>query len=283
MYKNRKLTYGILILWIGASLTILGFIKSEYIEKEKMFTEEESKGVALNFVKNSPTYQFDGIENSIEHINTLYPDMPYTWEFIFEFRCRHAGYGNRSGKMLAQVITPHTAHIIVKKDRVISATLDGKWNIMTQKSLEKEKYCVKNGTDKKLSLSEAKEIARNSECGKKGNLENKYSCNENSGTWWIDLDIEKEGCNPACVVDVSTKQAKINWRCTGLITEEFCGWSTKGNCSSNSDCIKGGCSSQVCQSRNEEPVTTTCEYRECYSAEKYGLSCKCIDNKCQWS
>jgi len=63
---------------------------------------------------------------------------------------------------------------------------------------------------------------------------------------------------------------------------EFCGTSTNGQCAVDSDCIEGGCSGQVCQSKNEEPVITTCEYRDCYNAENYGKVCGCIDNKCQW-
>ena len=71
-------------------------------------------------------------------------------------------------------------------------------------------------------------------------------------------------------------------KCLPLTEEEFCGWSTNKSCISDSGCISGGCSGQVCQSKNEEGVITTCEYRDCYSAEKYGLSCKCANNKCQW-
>ncbi len=66
-------------------------------------------------------------------------------------------------------------------------------------------------------------------------------------------------------------------------SEDFCGWSTYGNCSSDSDCITGGCSGQVCQSKYEETVITTCEWRDCFDAGKYGLGCRCIDGKCQWS
>jgi len=65
--------------------------------------------------------------------------------------------------------------------------------------------------------------------------------------------------------------------------EDFCGSSTYGSCTSDSDCITGGCSGQVCQSKNEEKVITTCEMRDCYDARKYNLNCKCLDNKCQWS
>lgn len=48
------------------------------------------------------------------------------------------------------------------------------------------------------------------------NLTENYYYNEFTETWWIDLDIEKEGCNPACVVS-SDGTAEINWRCTGFI------------------------------------------------------------------
>lgn len=84
-----------------------------------------------------------------------------------------------------------------------------------------EEYCIKNGTNVELSLSEAYEIAMNSECAEEGELKDTYMCNEYTGTWWIDLDpyTERKGCNPACVIDVETKEVEINWRCTGLISE----------------------------------------------------------------
>lgn len=78
-------------------------------------------------------------------------------------------------------------------------------------------YCCKDNTMECMSITEARKIARNSECGER--LDDSYTCNNVSGTWWIDLDVEKEGCNPACVVDVIDEQAKINWRCTGLADE----------------------------------------------------------------
>ena len=63
---------------------------------------------------------------------------------------------------------------------------------------------------------------------------------------------------------------------------DFCGWSTNGSCSSDSDCIKSGCSGQVCQSVSEEPAVTTCEWRDCYNPAPYDLSCECISGKCRW-
>ena len=86
--------------------------------------------------------------------------------------------------------------------------------------VEGEEHCIAPGGES-MSLFEAREIAINSECGNR--LKESYlefsMCNADTGTWWIDLDIEKEGCNPACVINIVTKTAVINWRCTGLITE----------------------------------------------------------------
>jgi hypothetical protein len=76
-------------------------------------------------------------------------------------------------------------------------------------------YCLDRETDSRLSYQEAVEIAQDSECLEQGHLKETRFCNPDTGTWWIDLDIDKPGCNPACVVNVSDRTAEINWRCTG--------------------------------------------------------------------
>lgn len=66
------------------------------------------------------------------------------------------------------------------------------------------------------------------------------------------------------------------------LKSDFCGRSTYGSCKTDEDCLKGGCSSQVCQAKNEESIITTCEWRDCYNAETYGVRCGCFNSKCQW-
>ncbi|MEM0329911.1 MAG: DUF333 domain-containing protein [Archaeoglobaceae archaeon] len=61
---------------------------------------------------------------------------------------------------------------------------------------------------------------------------------------------------------------------------EFCGWSTFGKCNSDKDCTQDGCSGQVCRSIFEQPIVTTCEWRECY--EHSQMRCACVNNACQW-
>jgi hypothetical protein len=81
-----------------------------------------------------------------------------------------------------------------------------------------EEFCTDITTGAKLSITEAKDIAIASECG--DTLAETYTCNESTGTWWIDSTLKKEGCAPACVVEVGTKIAVINWRCTGAIMKD---------------------------------------------------------------
>lgn len=66
-----------------------------------------------------------------------------------------------------------------------------------------------------LDKDDAMAIAEASECS--GNLTENIYYNEYTRTWWIDLDIVRQGCSPACVVYEENSTAVINWRCTGLI------------------------------------------------------------------
>jgi len=88
-----------------------------------------------------------------------------------------------------------------------------------------------------------------------------------------------------CATQESTGKC-INNQCTAVpkevLQEGFCGTSTLASCQTSDDCVKGGCSGQVCQSKNEEPVITTCDIRDCYNGAAYNLKCQCFENKCQW-
>jgi hypothetical protein len=63
--------------------------------------------------------------------------------------------------------------------------------------------------------AEARQIASQGDCAKTGPLGTTAVFNDNTGTWWIDLNVQKAGCAPACVVRVSDKSSEVNWRCTG--------------------------------------------------------------------
>ena len=98
-------------------------------------TEEESLKIAEEFLRNSPTFQFDGIEGSIKHIETMEAFCPYCWGFVFEFECANAGYGDRTGLEIATVITAHEAFISVSQGNVDGGTINGVWDMVTQQEI----------------------------------------------------------------------------------------------------------------------------------------------------
>ncbi len=62
----------------------------------------------------------------------------------------------------------------------------------------------------------------------------------------------------------------------------FCGWATSGACKTSADCVRSGCSGEVCQSASEQPAITSCIYKSCYDAAAAGVSCGCVAGRCQW-
>ena len=82
-----------------------------------------------------------------------------------------------------------------------------------------EEDCIAPGSI--MSLTDARQLAENSNCSVQGDLTSNAIYNPNSKTWWIDINMHPEfrkaNCNPACVVYEGTGKTEINWRCTGAI------------------------------------------------------------------
>lgn len=103
-------------------------------EKEKT-NEETNLQIAENFIKNEATFVFDGIPGSLRLAETFAAQDPDGNYFIFEFQSRHAGYGDRTGQVLAQVITNHRVNIRVIDDKVTEAIMDDVWDMLKQQEI----------------------------------------------------------------------------------------------------------------------------------------------------
>ncbi len=79
--------------------------------------------------------------------------------------------------------------------------------------------CTKKDTKLNMGLSDALKLADT--CRADGTVLETGTCNEFTGTWWIDFtpSAPKDGCNPACVVNIENWKSEVNWRCTGLLPE----------------------------------------------------------------
>lgn len=146
---NKSKILILLIITVIIAVTALALYSQLSCPIEKPSTvangvsEQESLNIAQQFLKNSPTYKFDGIDETLKHKETLTLRCPYCWQFIFSFDSRQAGYGDRTGQMLAQVITPHTARITVEQGEVPYAVLDNEWDMLQQEKVGSDKLLDK--------------------------------------------------------------------------------------------------------------------------------------------
>jgi len=128
------------VLAIVMSLVILPVLAAACTTQvsgdQDILTEEQARQKAEQFVEDCPTFLYDGIEGSLYLSETLYPDIENAWTFVFEFESRHAGYGDRNGQILLQVITPHEAMITIEQGDVKTAILDGQWDMKTQQLID---------------------------------------------------------------------------------------------------------------------------------------------------
>ena len=103
----------------------------------KIPEDEPAVNTALTFLRNGATYKFDGIPGTINVEETLILESyPVQYVVTITFDSRHGGYGDRTGQMLIQVITPHTARITVVSGNVVSATLDDVWDELNLEELD---------------------------------------------------------------------------------------------------------------------------------------------------
>jgi len=94
----------------------------------------EALTIAKQFVMDDPTFRFDGMAETLRiELNESSDPVIAT----VDFTSRQAGYGDRTGMMLAQVLTPHVCVLKISHGQVLSAVMDGKWDMISQKEINK--------------------------------------------------------------------------------------------------------------------------------------------------
>lgn len=96
------------------------------------YTLDGASAKAVDYVRNDPTYTFDGIRDTLAVTQKCAADTANTYNITVEFDSAHSGYGDRTDAMVLMVITHHTANITVEKGLVKSAIMDGQWDMMAQ-------------------------------------------------------------------------------------------------------------------------------------------------------
>jgi len=93
--------------------------------------ESQVKQIAETWIKGAPTYAYDGSGLALVNYTEL-ESFPLRDMLTYRFTSSHAGYGNRSGMVTAQVITEHTIRATTADRNVESAVIDDRWDEMGQ-------------------------------------------------------------------------------------------------------------------------------------------------------
>ena len=105
---------------------------------------DKAISIAKEFAINSPTFAFDGMQDTLmaDFISVM-ESYPEQYRINVSFTSAHAGFGDRTDQVVAQVITPHIMDIIVSDGKVISAVTDGLWDELNHQYVLKQTTPVK--------------------------------------------------------------------------------------------------------------------------------------------
>ena len=106
--------------------------------EQTIVIREQAQSSAKTTMEQDSTFRFDGIKESLKLAGEKSLDDGKTWEFIYAFESRYPGFGDRAGKVMAAVITPHKARIVVKGGTVTEAVIDGQWDILAQRMIDRK-------------------------------------------------------------------------------------------------------------------------------------------------
>ncbi|MGQ0771392.1 MAG: hypothetical protein ACT4NT_01270 [Nitrososphaerota archaeon] len=106
-------------------------IQSIVENDESSDQDAEIAEIAKNFVMSAPTFAFDGMEDTltIGSISVL-ESFPVQYQLEVLFTSTHGGFGNRTGQMITQVLTPHIVDVLISEGNVLSAVIDDTWDEM---------------------------------------------------------------------------------------------------------------------------------------------------------
>jgi hypothetical protein len=95
-------------------------------------TLEEAESIASDFIKESPTYSYDG--SDLQLIN--YSVIDNKADILYMFISNHSGYGDRQNQTPLSIITQHTIIIQEQNNKIISAIIDGEWDELNQSYIQ---------------------------------------------------------------------------------------------------------------------------------------------------
>ena len=97
--------------------------------------DEVDRRLAESFLRNSPTFRFDGLPDTVKLLDRAAGDCETCVEYTFGFESSHPGYGDRTDLPLAATVTPHEAVISIEDGLVALAEIDSIWDVIAQRPI----------------------------------------------------------------------------------------------------------------------------------------------------
>ncbi len=153
---NRREGISLSVVAIAAIVVALIIIIPPMLSRNQssspnIYSETDLEGIKRrvleignDFIKESPTFMFDGMEETLELEELMImATSPPQYILTYNFNSKYAGYGDRGGEAVADVITIHRAVVILNVEvlqngtsiEIGAAHIDGRWNIIGQEFL----------------------------------------------------------------------------------------------------------------------------------------------------
>jgi hypothetical protein len=98
---------------------------------------QKAEGIALKFLKSSPTFFFDGVTDTVKIIDVeVLESYPVQYRVVIEFVSQYPGFGDRTGRVMLGHSQQHTIKITVVEGKVTGAVIDDVWDEVNQKSIQ---------------------------------------------------------------------------------------------------------------------------------------------------
>jgi hypothetical protein len=99
-------------------------------------SQDQAVSLSEQFVKNTPTYTYDGVAGSVKKMSVTAAENGSVWQLSYYFKCKHPGYGDRSGQVLAEEVTEHSVQITIRACRIVTAIMDKNYDLLSNKLIK---------------------------------------------------------------------------------------------------------------------------------------------------
>ena len=144
--ENKYLKSALILIFISIFLITAIFVtvfisinKVSFLTPDtKPVTCSQDQAVSLTeqFIKNTPTFAFDGVEGSIKKQKVEAIENGKAWQTTYTFRSKHPGYGDRSDQTLVEQVTEHSVQITIRNCKIVIATCDKNYDLLINKQVK---------------------------------------------------------------------------------------------------------------------------------------------------